>query len=156
MNELYDLRAGERPSDSTIVNNIFRAYGHQWIYDFDELALAAKRAGAPDGAVCRSDRLGRGLPLPLHRAVRRAREPPSGNASLSCWLDQLVREDESLYVHIHKPVHPGQGSQRSLSQAWKDARGGQRNQPLPRPFCAHVEGWSPCAPFWDDDSLIPN
>ena len=32
----------QRASDATIVNNIFRNYGHQHVYDFDEFLRAAE------------------------------------------------------------------------------------------------------------------
>ena len=91
------------PSRATIFNNIFRNYGHQWVYNLDELKLAAVRAGfgATAGGMCRSDRRGRGLPRWARNAMRRANAPK--NATQQCWLDQEVREGESMYVVAYKP-----------------------------------------------------
>ena len=58
------------------------------MYDLDELKLLAEGAGISTAQVCRSDRLGRGLPTPLKRAIKRAGQPQ--NKSLACWLDQEV------------------------------------------------------------------
>ena len=63
-------------SDASVVNNIFRNYGHQHVYDFDEFLRAAELAGVNASAVCRSDLEARGLPPPLrcvprHRAGER-------------------------------------------------------------------------------------
>ena len=93
--------AGEPPSRAGVVNNIFRNYGHQWIYDLSELRLAARKGGIDPSRVCRSDRIGRGMPRWAHGALRRANEPR--NRTLTCWLDQPVREAESMYALISKP-----------------------------------------------------
>ena len=120
------------PSDATVVNNIFRNYGHQWVYDYDELVALASTVGIDAQQICRTDRRGLGLPRPLRRAIQRATQPR--NKSLACWLDQAVREDESLYVQVRKaaPSTPVNRSSR-------------------RPFCVPLKGWLPCdisLPIW--------
>jgi len=90
------------PSRATIFNNIFRNYGHQWVYNFDELRRLAKAAGIDSNLVCRSDRSGRGLPRWVRHAMRRAMAPR--NATQQCWLDQEVREGESMYAVAIKPL----------------------------------------------------
>lgn len=120
------------PSEASIVNNIFRNYGHKWVYDFAELMRAAQAAGVPVQHVCRSNRLARGLPVQLQRALRRAKKP--SNMSLSCWLDQEVREDESVYVHFYKDPHA----------PWPHAN---RTRREPAPFCTPFQGtgsWFSC------------
>lgn len=102
---------GQRPSRTTVLNNIFRNYGHQWIYNFDEVKLAAKAANAKIGDICRSNRVkfeghvqvtgGLGLPRWARNAIRRANHP--SNETQTCWLDQAVREDESMYINMYKP-----------------------------------------------------
>ena len=106
-------------SRATVVNNIFRNYGHQWVYNFDELRLAAVRAGFGVGAgsMCRSDRSGRGLPRWARNAMRRANAPR--NQTQTCWLDQEVREGESLYVVAFKPR---QAKRRAREEAATTAR----------------------------------
>ena len=118
-------------SDASVVNNIFRNYGHQHVYDFEEFLRAAQLAGVNASAVCRSDLEARGLPPPLRRAVRRATEPANG--SLACWLDQKVRSDESLYVHLQK------------GEAWPQPHRTGVDQNGRAPFCQPVPGdWGPC------------
>ena len=112
------------PIDATVVNNIFRNYGHRWIYDYDELLRVASAVGIAAGRVCRSDRKALGLPSPLLHAIRRATRPR--NASLACWLDQAVREDESLYAHVTK-----------------DAPSADVNLTA-RPSCSPMKEWLPC------------
>ena len=90
------------PSRAAVVNNIFRNYGHQWVYDFDELRHALRYAGIDPAHACRSDRSGRGLPRWARLAMRRANTPR--NATQQCWLDQVVREGESMYVNVVKPM----------------------------------------------------
>ena len=90
------------PSRATIFNNIFRNYGHQWVYNFDELRRLAKAAGIDSNLLCRSDRSGRGLPRWVRHAMRRAMAPR--NATQQCWLDQEVREGESMYAVAIKPL----------------------------------------------------
>ena len=115
------------PTDATIVNNIFRNYGHKWVYDFEELRSRAVDAGIAAEDVCQSDRVGRGLPQALQRARDRATHPR--NESLACWLDQAVREDESLYVHLVK------------RRPWPPS-----NRSHVPPFCRPVRDWLPCHP----------
>ena len=68
---------------------------------------------------------------PLRRAVRRATEPANG--SLACWLDQKVRSDESLYVHLQK------------GEAWPQPHRTGVDQNGRAPFCQPVPGdWGPC------------
>ena len=120
------------PSLSGVFNNIFRNYGHEWIYDFEELALAMRRAGIAPGGICRSDRTGRGMPLWATAAIRRANAPR--NRTLTCWLDQEVREDESVYVHFYKDPHA----------PWTHAN---RTRHEPAPFCTPFQGtgsWFSC------------
>ena len=65
------------------------------------------------------------------RAVRRATEPANG--SLACWLDQKVRSDESLYVHLQK------------GEAWPQPHRTGVDQNGRAPFCQPVPGdWGPC------------
>ncbi len=100
--EPLETARGRPPSLAGVVNNIFRNYGHEWIYDFGELRLAAARAGIDPAHLCRSDRSGLGLPRWAVAALRRANEPR--NRTHTCWLDQKVREAESLYAVIRKPA----------------------------------------------------
>ena len=90
------------PSRAAIVNNIFRNYGHQWIYDFGEVQRALQLAGISPTYACRSDRTGIGLPRWARLAMKRANSPR--NATTQCWLDQVVREGESLYANVLKPL----------------------------------------------------
>lgn len=90
------------PTRATVVNNIFRNYGHQWVYDFAEVRHALRYAGIDPENACRSDRTGRGLPRWARLAMRRANSPR--NESQQCWLDQVVREGESLYANVIKPL----------------------------------------------------
>lgn len=112
------------PSRATIFNNIFRNYGHQWVYNLDELKLAALRAGfgASAGGMCRSDRSGRGLPRWARNAMRRANAPK--NTTQQCWLDQEVREGESMYVVAYKPALPRRGGSQHTraTHYWKQPR----------------------------------
>lgn len=100
-------------------------YGHQWVYDYAELERLAEDVGIPATAACRSDRARMGLPMPLQRAIRRAVAPK--NTTVACWLDQEVREDESLYVHLTKMAE------------WP-----QPKLPPKSPKCQQPEGWLPC------------
>jgi hypothetical protein len=103
--------------------------------------------GVPKYAVCRSDRRATGLPRALRRAIERANRPK--NASLACWLDQAVREDESLYVHVTKPT-PEAAKSSAGGQLWTDttvqsAGGTATSRSTPRPFCLPQRGdWLPC------------
>ena len=98
-------------SAATVVNNIFRNYEHRWVYDYEELALCAKKAGIPDAAVRRSSRMGADLPAGLRDAFKAAERPATARRQAGkrenptqCWLEQEVRERESLYVTIIKPI----------------------------------------------------
>ena len=91
---------GSPPSATTMLNNIMRNYGHEWIYSPDEFERAALRAGLPAGSACASNREGRGLPAWAMAVFRRAKAPRK--AALRCWLDQEVRADESFYVNVYK------------------------------------------------------
>jgi len=96
---------------ATVVNNIFRNYEHRWVYDFEEFAAVAVHAGVPREAVTKSSRLGNDLPPTFIEAVKQAetvstarkqqgkREDPT-----RCWLEQEVREPETLYATIRKPL----------------------------------------------------
>jgi predicted SAM-dependent methyltransferase len=100
------------PSRATVVNNIFRNYGHKWVYDFAEVRQKAARAGINPADICRSDRFdatkpstsGLGLPRWVRQVMRRANQPR--NESQTCWLDQEVREGESMYLNIFKQAQP--------------------------------------------------
>jgi predicted SAM-dependent methyltransferase len=67
---------------AVMVNQIFRFYGHRWLYDHDELRYWAEHAGfaGEDIVVC---------------GYREGRVPEL------CALDQPFRRDESLYVELH-------------------------------------------------------
>jgi SAM-dependent methyltransferase len=95
------LNRSGTPSLASVINNIFHNYAHKWIYDFDELVLAASRAGISPSQVCRSDRSGLGLGRWARSAIHRATHPR--NRKMTCWIDQAVREDESMYVVLRKP-----------------------------------------------------
>ena len=95
---------------ATIVNNIFRNYEHKWVYDLEEMTRTAMHAGIPESAVKRSRRMGADLPAVLVEAIRRAETTGSARHQESakenptrCWLEQEIREQESLYVLITKP-----------------------------------------------------
>jgi hypothetical protein len=66
-----------------MINQIFYLWGHKWIYDFDEVGLIAQRAGfeVTDVKEC---------------GFRQ------GEVEALCKLDLALRNDESLYVEIHK------------------------------------------------------
>ena len=68
-----------------MLNQIFRNYGHQWIYDQEELTLAAAAAGFDP------------------RLVQRCRYRQGAVPELA-ELDQEIRSDESLYVEIQRPA----------------------------------------------------
>ena len=68
------------------------------------------RAGIPESAVKRPRRMGADLPAVLVEAIRRAETTGSARHQESakenptrCWLEQEIREQESLYVLITKP-----------------------------------------------------
>lgn len=94
---------GSPPTATTMLNNIMRNYGHEWVYSPEELRRALATAGLPSAApaACESDRHGRGLPAWAARAMRRALGPK--DPELRCWLDQAVRADESMYFNVIKP-----------------------------------------------------
>ena len=81
------------------------------MYDFEEFAAVAVHAGIPRSAVVKSTRLGPDLPRSFVDAVKAAetvgtarkqhgaRENPT-----RCWLEQEVREPETLYATITKPL----------------------------------------------------
>jgi predicted SAM-dependent methyltransferase len=64
-----------------MINQIFRFWGHQWIYDLDEIRAVAVAAGFAHDAVA-------------ERGFRRGLVPSV------CELDQPIRSDESLYVEL--------------------------------------------------------
>jgi hypothetical protein len=96
---------------ATVINNIFRNYEHRWVYDYEEFAAVAAHAGIPPSAVRRSTRMGGDLPAGVRAAIEQAgvvstareqegkRENPT-----RCWLEQEVREPETLYATIQKPA----------------------------------------------------
>ena len=95
---------------ATIVNNIFRNYEHKWVYDLEEMTRTAMHAGIPESAVKNSHRMGADLPATLVEAIRRAETVGSARHQelakenpTRCWLEQEIREQESLYVLITKP-----------------------------------------------------
>ncbi len=74
-------KAWVSPRRAWMVNQIFQYYGHQWIYDFEEVVHAASAAGFnPDRIAQKEFRSG-------------AREEVS-------MLDSDMRRDESLYVEM--------------------------------------------------------
>ena len=104
-------KLGDPPTAATVVNNIFRNYEHQWVYDFEEVVRTAQVAGIPAGAVRRSARLGADLPKDLIEAVERASQLTTAANQAGrnenptrCWLEQDIREPETLYVTITKPT----------------------------------------------------
>ncbi|MBL1208172.1 methyltransferase domain-containing protein [Geminocystis sp. GBBB08] len=66
-----------------MVNQIFRFWGHQWIYDFEEIQTIAVAAGFKPESVVKC----------------KFRE---GSIPEVYRLDLAIRSDESLYVEIHK------------------------------------------------------
>ena len=85
------------------------SYEHKWIYDFEEFAAVAVHAGIPRSSVTRSARLAPELPESFHQAVRAAeivatarRQHGMRENPTRCWLEQEVREPETLYVTITK------------------------------------------------------
>ena len=96
---------------ATVVNNIFRNYEHRWVYDFEEFAAVAVHAGVPRDAVSKSTRLGPDLPESFREAVKAAETVATARMQKNakenptrCWLEQEVREAESLYTTIKKPL----------------------------------------------------
>ena len=79
--------------------------------DFEEFAAVAAKAGIPPSAVKRSTRMGSDLPKHFHEAVAAAevvatarRQHGMRENPTRCWLEQEVRERESLYATITKPL----------------------------------------------------
>lgn len=104
-------KLGKPYTAATVVNNIFRNYEHQWVYDFEEIVRTAQHAGIPADAVHRSSRLGSDLPSDFLAAIRTAEKPSTAARQAGrrenptrCWLEQDIREQESLYVLIQKPL----------------------------------------------------
>lgn len=104
-------KLGEPYTGATIVNNIFRNYEHQWVYDFEEMTRTAMHAGIPQSAVKRSTRLDPALPRSFMQAIHTAETIGSARHQKGakedptrCWLEQEIREQESLYVLITKPA----------------------------------------------------
>ena len=65
-----------------MVNQIFRFFGHQWIYDVDEMQAVATEAGfAPDAVT--------------ECSFQEGRDPPTSQS----WTSP-AHSDESLYVEI--------------------------------------------------------
>ena len=75
------VKLSSRPA--FMINQIFYLFGHKWIYDLDEVALVAQKAGfeATD----------------IHERGFR-----QGDVEELYTLDQPIRDDESLYVEIYK------------------------------------------------------
>lgn len=68
-------------SKAWMMNQIFRYYGHQWLYDYEEVVAIASRAG-------------------FHAtSIQRVAFGCGSVPELAC-LDQQIRNDESLYVEI--------------------------------------------------------
>lgn len=81
---LQDMGMKDVPSrPAWMMNQIFRFWGHQWIYDFDELRLALAAAGFAKEAV-------------LQCSFRQGQVPEV------CALDLPIRSDESLYVEVRR------------------------------------------------------
>ena len=94
---------------ATVVNNIFRNYEHRWIYDYEEFEAVAVHAGIPRAAVIHSRRMGPELSESFREAVRLAETVSTARKQhgmkenpTRCWLEQEVREPETLYVTIVK------------------------------------------------------
>jgi len=64
-----------------MVNQIFRYFGHQWIYDIDEIVHAASAAGFDPARIAQ-------------------KEYQSGTLEAVFMMDSPLREDETLYVEI--------------------------------------------------------
>lgn len=71
------------PGRAWMLNQIFRHYGHQWLYDFEEIVAAATQAGFAPAAI---------------RRVAFA----TGSVPALAALDQPIRSDESLYVELRR------------------------------------------------------
>lgn len=64
-----------------MVNQIFHYFGHQWIYDFDEIVHAASAAGFDPARIAQ-------------------KEYRSGMLPAVSMMDSPLREDETLYVEL--------------------------------------------------------
>ncbi|MCC7274418.1 MAG: methyltransferase domain-containing protein [Alphaproteobacteria bacterium] len=71
-------------SRAWMVNQLFRYWGHEWIYDQEEIVALAESAGFPGDA------------------VRRVAFREGADAEMAA-LDKEIRRDESIYVEITKP-----------------------------------------------------
>lgn len=67
-----------------LINQLFRLWGHQWIYDYDELVLLMEASGF------------------LSSQVRRVAYRQGTHATLAMW-DNPYRADESIYAEITIP-----------------------------------------------------
>ena len=81
------------------------------MYDLEEMTRTAMHAGIPESAVKGSHRMGPDLPQTLVEAIHAAQTVGSARNQESakenptrCWLEQEIREQESLYVLITKPL----------------------------------------------------
>jgi len=74
-------RSWAAPRRAWMVNQVFQFYGHQWIYDFEELAHAAGKAGFDPKGITQA-----GF--------------QSGRLEAAFMLDSAERSDETLYVDI--------------------------------------------------------
>jgi predicted SAM-dependent methyltransferase len=78
----YGFQEGRGPERRAwMVNQVFKKWGHQWVYDFDELRHVAELAGFAPAAVTRWS-------------------CGSGSVAEVAALDFAFREDETLYVEI--------------------------------------------------------
>ncbi|WP_438003128.1 methyltransferase domain-containing protein [Sorangium sp. So ce321] len=66
-----------------MVNQIFKHWGHQWIYDFEEMAYALREAGFDEGSIER-------------RSFRKGRDQQVAD------IDLVIHRDETLYVEAIK------------------------------------------------------
>jgi hypothetical protein len=80
------------------------------VYDFEEFAAVAVHAGIPRSAVVKSTRMGPDMPASFVEAIRAAetmstarKQQGARENPTRCWLEQEVREPETLYVTITKP-----------------------------------------------------
>jgi len=94
---------------ATVVNNIFRNYEHRWVYDFEEFVAVAHKAGILEKAVNRSTRMDKNFPkffldaiMSAGQATTARRQQGARENPTKCWLEQQVRERETLYVTITK------------------------------------------------------
>ena len=88
----------------------------RWIYDYEELRKTALQAGIPAAAIRRSARMGHDLPGAFLQAMRDAEVEKTASRQAGrrenptrCWMEQEVRERESLYVTIEKPRNLASG-----------------------------------------------